>query len=266
MDLLEETKSLAVRAGALALGERESAGAEVACETKASETDIVTATDRRVESFVIEAARKLLPGSAFYGEEGGEQGPADAEYRWIIDPIDGTANFARDLTNWAVSIALWREGKPFLGVVYAPRLRELYCAKAGEGAFCNGRRLRVSAVDRLTRAACSTGFSCLRAGWTEETNLKFFARIAPRMLAMRRLGCASLDLSLVASGRIDFAWELNLGLYDHAAGQLLVTEAGGRFTDLLGGTEYPQKGTLASNGVLHGTLLEYFSDYRALRR
>ena len=266
MDRLEEIKSLAVRAGALALGDRDTASGGIACDSKATATDIVTATDRRVESFVVEAAQKLLPGSAFYGEEGGEKGPADAEYRWIIDPIDGTANFARDLTNWAVSIALWRCGAPYIGVVYGPRLRELYCAQLGGGAFCNGRRLRVSTVDRMERAAFSTGFSCLRAGWTEETNLKFFARIAPEIMAVRRLGCASLDLAFVAAGRIDFAWELDLGLYDHAAGQLLVTEAGGRFSDLMGGDDSPRRGSLGSNGILHDKVLSYFHDYRALRR
>ena len=266
MELLEEIKSLAVRAGALALGDRDTAEGVIACDSKATVTDIVTATDRRVESFVIEAARKLLPGSAVYGEESGEEGDVDAEFRWIVDPIDGTANFARDLTNWAVSIALWRNGAPFIGVVCAPRLHELYYAQLGGGAFCNGRRLRVSTVDRMERAACSTGFSCLRAGWTEETNLEFFARIAPRMLAVRRLGCASLDLAFVAAGKIDFAWELNLGLYDHAAGQLLVTEAGGSFSDLMGGGEYPRKGSLGSNGILHEKVLSCFHDYRALRR
>lgn len=266
MDLLEEIKSLALRAGALALGDRDTAGPEVACESKSTATDIVTATDRRVEAFVVEAAAKLLPGSAFYGEESGERGPADAEFRWIIDPVDGTANFARDLPNWAVSIALWRNGAPFIGVVFAPRLRELYYAQLGEGAYCNGRRLRVSTVDRMERAAFSTGFSCLRAGWTEETNLKFFARLAPGVLAVRRLGCASIDLACVAAGKIDFAWELDLGLYDHAAGQLLVTEAGGRFSDLTGGNDSPRKGSIGSNGILHEKVLSYFHDYRALRR
>ena len=266
MELIEEIKSLAVRAGALALGDRDTAGPQMACESKGTATDIVTATDRRVEKFVVEAARQLLPGSAVYGEEGGEQGPADAEYRWIIDPIDGTANFARDMPNWAVSIALWRNGAPFIGVVYAPRLRELYYAQLGCGSFCNGRRLHVSAVDRMERAAFSTGFSCLRAGWTEETNLKFFARLAPGVLAVRRLGCASIDLAFVAAGRIDFAWELDLGLYDHAAGELLVTEAGGRFSDLMGGEDSPRRGSIGSNGILHEKVLSYFHDYRALRR
>ena len=266
MDLLEEIKSLALRAGALALGDRDTAGGEIVCDSKETATDIVTATDRRVESFVVEAAEKLLPGSAICGEESGERGDADAEFRWIIDPIDGTANFARDLTNWAVSIALWRNGAPFIGVVCAPRLRELYYAQLGGGAFCNGRRLRVSTVARMERAAFSTGFSCLRAGWSEETNLKFFARLAPAVLAVRRLGCASLDLSFVAAGRIDFAWELNLGLYDHAAGQLLVTEAGGCFSDLTGGGDSPRKGSLGSNGILHEKVLSCFHDYRALRR
>jgi myo-inositol-1(or 4)-monophosphatase len=265
MKLIDEIKEIAFEAGSIALAESNlSSSNAIPYDSKSSEADIVTATDKKTEAFIIERVSKLLPGSAILGEENGFRGSRDAEFMWIIDPIDGTANFAHKLHMWAGSIALWRNNAPYIGVVYAPVLGEMYCAEAGCGAYLNGRKISVSKVSEIKRAAAGTGFACLRAGWQQENNLKFFNRIAPLAQNTHRFGSASIDMCLVASGRLDFLWEIYLQPYDQAAAHIIVTEAGGTVSDLYGGSDTPAKGTLASNTLLHSKVLEFFSDYQAL--
>ncbi len=262
--MLTFIKELAQEAGALALaGRRNFDRSQI--HAKATELDLVTDTDRNVEALITAAIRRRFPEHGIFGEESGKF-QADREYCWIIDPIDGTTSFIHDLPNWSVSIALARHGETVAGVVYAPVAGELYAAASGEGASCNGTRIQVSGCARPVESLLITGFGCLRAKWREENNLKYFARIAPEVAGLRRFGSAALDCCYVARGAAEAFWELNLQPYDIAAGALIVREAGGTVTDLFGGPDYPGKGFLADNGAIHGVMLDYFHDYRNLRR
>ena len=133
-----------------------------------------------------------------------------------------------------------------------------------KGAYLNGLRLQVSTCDTLVESIVGTGFFCLRAGWKEENNLKYISRIAPLVCDLRKYGSAALDACLVARGSLDAWWELCLAPYDIAAGVLILTEAGGKITDLHGGSEYPHKGIMGSNGAIHSTLLNFFEDHKDL--
>lgn len=215
--------------------------------------DLVTAADREIETFIMTRIAARFPEHAFFGEETGSRG--DSDYCWIVDPIDGTASFVHELPFYSISIALYHQNRPLVAVVYGPRLRELFCAAAGQGAFLGERRLRVSQRTRLIEAMLCTGFACVRAGLARN-NLANFERLVKLSRGIRRHGSAALDLCYVAAGRFDAFWELNLQPYDYAAGRLILEEAGGRFSDLCGGDDFAEKGILASNGLLHGAMLE----------
>jgi len=214
--------------------------------------DLVTAADCRVEEFLICEIRKRYPGDAVLAEESGCQ--AGGSRRWVIDPIDGTASFIHQQPFFAVSVAVEEHGRVIAGAVRAPRLRETWWAVRGGGAWCGRQRLTVSGQRELSDAMLATGFACLRAGW-RRNNLPIFCRVAPRVREIRRFGSAAIDLAYVAAGRLDGFWELNLKPYDVAAGALLVSEAGGRITDLAGGRRWPQRGILATNGLIHHAML-----------
>ncbi len=261
--MLEFAKQLALRAGAVAMKDFAVANSHVS--TKATGFDIVTETDRNVEKVIIEAITERFPDHGIYGEETGRS-HSEREYCWIIDPIDGTASFEHRLPNWSVSIALWRNGQPLLGVVYAPVFRDLYYAEVGGGAWCNGIRLHVSERKTLAESIVGTGFSCLRACWREENNLPVFNQIAPQVRDIRKFGSAALDLAMVASGRLEAFWEYKLELYDVAAGVVLATEAGGRISDFRDGRNWPADGFLADNAQLHPVMLPFFAGYRGLHR
>ncbi|MGD8397763.1 MAG: inositol monophosphatase family protein, partial [Anaerolineae bacterium] len=175
---------------------------------------------------------------------------------WLVDPLDGTVNYAHGYPVWAVSLALVKAGRVITATSYDPLRDELYWAERGGGAWCNGQRLTVSAVTRLGDALLATGFAYRRAT-LEDNNLDEFGRVMPRVQGVRRAGAAVLDLAHVAAGRLDGYWEMHLQPWDWAAGWLLVEEAGGTVTDLEG-----QPWTLAatriaaSNGPLHNDLLE----------
>lgn len=262
--MMEFIKRLAKQAGTLALADGmrlQSAN----IHTKASASDLVTDTDRKVEEFIIGELKRRFPECGVYGEESGRD-HSEREYCFVIDPIDGTTSFVRGLPNWCVSIGLARNGKSVAGAVYQPTSGELYYAEEGKGSFLNGMRLRVSEHAELAECVLTTGFSCLRAQFQEETNLKFVARIAPKLTDLRKYGSAALDCCLTARGAVDGFWELNLQPYDIAAGVVIVREAGGVVTDLHGGDGFPGCGFIATNGKIHDKLLEHFRDFRNLRR
>lgn len=229
-------------------------------QTKDSIRDVVTEIDQRVEAELTSEIRRCYPEHGIYGEETGQY-QSDREYCWVLDPIDGTASYIHQQPTFTLSLALQWRGETIIGVVYAPALGEMYQASQGGGAFCNDRRIRVTRHAQLEEAMASTGFSCLRAGW-KSNNLPYFNAIAPVVRCIRRFGSAALDLCYVASGREDVFWELNLAPYDYAAGLLLVREAGGVCTDLLGGDQIKTQGLLATNGVLHQRMLEFFKGYQ----
>ncbi len=216
--------------------------------------NIVTDMDRRSEEAIAALVQRELPGHSLVSEEGARlQG--DSGYRWFVDPLDGTTNYAHGYPCFCVSIGVERDGEVIYGVVYDPTLEELFTAERNAGAFLNGKRLRVSAISRLSDALLATGFPP-DVATAEENNLDHFANFMKRAQAVRRPGSAALDLCYVAAGRFDGFWELRLSPWDVAAGSLLVTEAGGRVTDLRGQPlrlSKPQ--VVASNGLLHEEML-----------
>jgi myo-inositol-1(or 4)-monophosphatase len=215
--------------------------------------DLVTATDRQVEAFLVKQIQSRFPDHGIWGEETGRTLTRSA-YCWIIDPIDGTTSFFHGQPYYAVSIALKKSQEIISGAVYAPALGQLFQAGKKEGAWLNDHPLHVSATTTLTDAVMATGFACLRAG-LEPNNLVHFNRIVPRLRDIRRCGSAAVDLCYVAAGKLDGFWELNLNVYDVAAGVLMVTEAGGVVTDFTGGPDFPEKGIVAANHVMADILI-----------
>lgn len=250
--MLDFIARIALEAGNIALSERENMS-DSAIHYK-NDKDIVTDVDRKIENFIVREIQKTYPEHGILGEEHGRSGNSDSEYLWVIDPIDGTTSYAHGQFYYSVSIALLKNSKPILAAVYAPRLNENFTAALGKGAFLNGKRIYVSKRDKLINSVLATGFACLRAGM-EDNNLPAFNRIVPKLRGIRRCGSAALDMANVACGRFEGFWERNLNLYDIAAGDLIVREAGGMVTDFHDGSDYPAHGTLATNGLVHAELV-----------
>jgi len=216
--------------------------------------NLVTEVDRRCEQRIVEIITKALPEHNILTEET-PMPELPSPYRWIIDPLDGTTNYAHGYPCFCTSIALELEGKIVLGAIYDPLLDELFTAQKGKGAFLNGERIAVSATDRLTNALICTGFPYdLRESTVN--NLDHFNNLIMEARAIRRDGSAALDLCYVAAGRFDGFWELKLQPWDVAAGKLLVEEAGGTVTDFRGDPLdiYGQQ-LLASNGRIHEEMI-----------
>lgn len=218
-----------------------------------SRVDLVTAADRESEAFIVRRIRATYPEHAIVAEESAPHGPS-GDTRWIVDPLDGTTNFVHGFPLFAVSIAVEVGGVPEVGVVHAPMMNETFSARRGAGATLNGVPLRVSETDALIASLLATGFAYDR--WDRaRNNLAEFGRLTMSTQGVRRGGAASLDLAYVAAGRLDGYWEMGLAPWDIAAGALLVTEAGGRVTDLTGGGGWVAGDEiLATNGRLHAAL------------
>ena len=220
--------------------------------------DLVTEYDLRSERLILEAIRQAFPQDAILSEEAGQVSRGDI--CWMVDPLDGTTNFAHALPMFCVSIACTQGGVPALGVIYDPLREELFQALAGGGALLNGEALRVSETNSLPEALLVTGFPYdIRTN--PQNNLDHYSRLALLSLGVRRLGSAALDLAYVAAGRFDGYWELRLNPWDWAAGALLVREAGGQVTDFRGSEEVlvGADSLVATNGRVHGELLAALS-------
>ncbi|MBI2095429.1 MAG: inositol monophosphatase [Candidatus Omnitrophica bacterium] len=218
-----------------------------------TKNDFVTEIDKKSEELIISAIRKRFPGHAFQAEESG-CGGASSDALWVIDPLDGTANYIHQFPMFSVSIALVLNGKLTVGTVVDPVHGEVFTAERGKGAFLNKKRIRVSGVKRLADAMMATGIPFRARGRFHEY-MASFEKISRRSAGMRRGGSAALDLAYVASGRFDGFWEINLAAWDMAAGALLIREAGGRVSDLWGGDGFLKNGdVLASNGFIHREL------------
>ncbi|MDH4196817.1 MAG: inositol monophosphatase [Candidatus Aminicenantes bacterium] len=226
--------------------------------------DLVTAFDRKAQELVDRRLAAAFPEHGFLSEENLDR-RGTSGCRWVLDPLDGTTNFAHTLPIFSVSLALERQGEILLGVVYDPMRDEMFWAAAGEGAFLNGRPVRVSPVDRLDRSLLATGFPYdIRE--SRLNNLDHFTNFAVRAQAVRRCGSAALDLCYVACGRFDGFWELKLKPWDVAAGSLIIREAGGRVTDFDSGDFdifHPE--LAASNGLIHEEMLRVLNLGRTRR-
>jgi myo-inositol-1(or 4)-monophosphatase len=218
--------------------------------------DLVTDIDHRSESYLINEIRQLFPEHRIVSEESGVISGQN-QHLWFIDPLDGTVNFAHLVPVFTVSIAYQQDGAVKLGVVYDPMRDEMFSAQRGEGAWLNGKQLRVSSTDRLDNSLLATGFPYdIRTH--PEKNLDHFTRFSIRCQGIRRLGSAALDLCYVAAGRYDGFWELRLNAWDVAAGGLIAEEAGASVTDIHGNPDYfanPQS-ILAANPALHPQMIE----------
>ncbi len=223
--------------------------------SKSRPIDLVTEVDRACEQLIVDTLRRERPGDDILAEEGGAYEDDGAAWRWIVDPLDGTVNFAHGYPCFCVSIGVEYAGLRTVGVVYDPLRDELFDAVRGGGAFRNGRLIHVSSATTVQRALLATGFA-YDVHDSPVDNLDLLARAVKAAGGVRRDGSAAIDLCYVACGRFDGYWELKLRPWDIAAGILIVEEAGGRVSNLAGHAAPPDgRELLASNGVLHDDLL-----------
>jgi len=243
----------------------------VATEYK-GESDLVTVADRTSEKLIRERLAAAFPEHGIYGEEG-TRDRLESEFRWYVDPLDGTTNFAHGFPQFCVSLGLEQraaglkpdeDGKLVAAVIYDPMRDELFVAERGRGALINGKPLRVSQTPELYEALVATGFPSRKRH--ANPNIHFYQEFTLRSHGVRRAGSAALDLAYVAAGRLDGFWEFNLNPWDTAAGILIAEEAGGKVTDFTGGAfKLDSKEILASNGIMHDELVGFFEDLFAGR-
>lgn len=251
MECFEQVAILAARRAGLLLKGR--LGQKRQIKYKGA-VNLVTEMDLLAEKVIVSEIRKRYPDHSLLAEEKTDL-RADSPYRWIIDPLDGTTNYAHGFPVFSVSIALEKEGKVILGAVYDPTRDELFVAKKGQGTRLNGRKIRVSSTPKLSECLLATGFPYdIREAAAD--NFDHFRNFALRAHAVRRAGSAALDLCYVAAGRFDGFWEMRLGPWDMAAGGLIVREAGGKVTDFLGNPVHLDgEHVLASNGKIHREMM-----------
>ena len=229
--------------------------AHVKIEYKGS-ADLVTIADRQSEALILEHIRREFPAHDVMGEEG-TRIETGSDYKWYVDPLDGTTNFAHGYPVFCVSLAVEHRGARIAGVVYDPTRDEMFSATRGSGAQLNREPIRVSSTARLAESLIGTGFPSQKRH--KNPNIYFYHHLTLRSHGVRRAGSAALDLCNVAAGRYEGFWEFNLNPWDTAAGVLIVEEACGRVTDFAGGPfQIESRETLASNGLIHDELLGEF--------
>ncbi len=207
--------------------------------------NFVSSADRRAEETLFQELSKARPGYGFLGEEGGAREGADKSHRWIVDPLDGTTNFLHGIPQFAISIALEREGGIIAGLIYNPANDEMFIAEKGKGAFMNDQRIRVAGRKRLSEAVVACGLPHIGRGNLALARAETGA-MQEHVAGLRRFGAAALDLAWVAAGRLDGYWERDLKPWDMAAGLILVREAGGFVNDCDGGDDIFGKGDIAA--------------------
>lgn len=246
--LLEVAKEAAFEAGEIQLS---FFGKKKEIFHKSNESDLVTHADKLSEEKIMSIIHANFPEHVILGEETGRHGDQKSEYLWVIDPLDGTTNFAHNFPHFAVSIGLVKSGKIFMGVVYDVCKNELFWAAEGTGAYLNSEPIEVSKIDTLKKSLLATGFPYFKEKSLEE-NLVYFKEFIYNAQAIRRPGAAALDLCYVAAGRLDGFWELNLCPWDVTAGTCIVREAGGKVTNF-DSEDFDSeiKNIIASNMIIH---------------
>lgn len=218
--------------------------------------DIVTEMDKRAEELIVDAISRAFPKDSILTEEGSNVSVDGAKNKWIIDPLDGTTNYAHGFPVFSVSIALESSGEVVLGVVHNPMLDETFVAEKGSGAFLNDKKISVSTVASLGKSLLATGFP-YDVRTTKLNNIDHFTNFALKAQAIRRAGSAALDLSYIAAGRFDGFWEMKLRAWDVAGAALMIKEAGGTVTDFTGNAfSIYSSECLASNGLIHASMVE----------
>jgi myo-inositol-1(or 4)-monophosphatase len=226
--------------------------------TYKGDVDLVTQADRRSEEAVVSRLRTHYPKHAIVAEEGGGL-ETNSPFRWFIDPLDGTTNFAHGYPCFAVSIGLEEAGELIVGVIYQPITRELFTTAKGEGAYLNRKRIQVSKIDRLATSLLVTGFPSVKR--MQNPNIHYYWDFTLRSHGVRRDGSAAMDLASVACGRFEGFWEFGLHPWDTAAGTLLVREAGGMVTTFSGEPYRPgDRESVATNGRIHEEMLRLGAD------
>ena len=267
MNLLEFAIDIAKQAGDLTVSEYKK-GIAI---SKKGPRDLVTNVDKATEKFIIKAIKKEFPDHGILAEESAKtlKNAASKEYIWIIDPIDGTTNFAHGIPNYAVSIAIFQttakesssnyeymSGELIAGVVHAPLLKETFYAGKGKGAFLNGKKIKTSPTKTIKDSVIATGFPYE----DKEENMHYFNKVVKTSRGIRRFGAASLDLCYVAAGRFDAYWELGIKPWDIAAGALIVEEAGGKLSDTNGEPlDLFGEDILSTNSKIHKEMIDLFS-------
>jgi len=218
--------------------------------------DFVSEVDRAAETEIVSVLKKAYPDHSVLGEESGQTGDTDAEYQWIVDPLDGTTNFLHGYPYFSVSIALMHKNRIEQGIVYNPVSQELFTATRGDGAWLNSKRIRVSKTNQMEKALLGTGFP-YRPGQDLDFYQRTLRHYTIHSLGIRRAGSAALDLAAVAAGRLDGIWFLGLNTWDVAAGALLVREAGGLLNDFSGGDSWIEGGeVIAGTPKIHHGMLQ----------
>jgi myo-inositol-1(or 4)-monophosphatase len=267
-DFAHVAEGIARQAGALLRGFYEKG---VTAEYK-GDVDLVTQADRESEEMIVAKLKAAFPSHGVYGEEG-TRDRLESEYRWYVDPLDGTTNFAHGFPAFCIVLGLERrpaglaadaDGEIIAGVIYDPLRDEMFSAEKGKGAWLNQRRLSVSKVATLQESLTATGFPSKKRH--ESPNVHFYNEITLRSHGVRRAGSAGLDLAYVACGRLDGFWEFNLNPWDTSAGVLLVEEAGGTITHFNGGKfTLDSREVLATNGLIKGEMVHIFTEMFAGR-
>lgn len=222
-------------------------------DSKVTSKDLVSIADKAVEALIIREITKKFPDHDIFGEETGHAGK-NSEFCWIIDPIDGTQSFVKYHPYYSISIAIYKNGRPYAGAVNAPALGRLFTALAGQGAYMNGSAIHVSGCTTLEEAACATGFARLRENKVGPV-LEKFNRILPGLRDIKRCGSAALDLAFTAAGIYDGYWEEGLQLYDMAAGIVIAREAGATVCDFNGKEDFVADGIIAAPPAIARALL-----------
>jgi len=259
LDLISPMQAMAREAGSLLMDYFRQ---RVKIEYK-GDVDLVTVADRKSEALILERIRKQFPSHDVMGEEGARI-ETGSEYKWYVDPLDGTTNFAHGYPVFCVSLAVEHRGQRVAGVIYDPTRDEMFSAELGGGARLNDKAMHVSNTANLGESLVATGFPSQKRH--KNPNIYFYHQLTLRTHGVRRAGSAALDLCNVASGRFDGFWEFNLNPWDTAAGVLIVEEAKGKVTDFSGGPfQIASHETLATNALVHDALLHEFREIFAGR-